>query len=101
MEQTTVSLIEEWAANKGILAKATPKDQFVKMAEELGEIAGCLAKGSPVEDLELEIGDLGVTAIILATLKGTDFDTCLERAYAKISKRNGKMVDGVFIKEGD
>lgn len=97
---TTSEQIADWAAHKGILARATPRDQFVKMVEEIGEIAECLAK-QKMGDIKLEIGDLGVTAIILAELCGYGFEECLSAAYSKISKREGKMVDGVFIKEGD
>lgn len=91
-------LVADWAAHKGILGTATPKDQFVKMVEEVGEVAECLAKGNR-EAIKLEIGDVMVTAILMAELHGYSGEECLAAAYNKIVKRQGKMVEGVFVKD--
>lgn len=93
--------ILEWAEERQILQTAQPKDQFLKVTEELGEIAECLAKGRPIEELELEIGDLQVTIIILANLCGTTAGKSLEAAYRKIKDRTGSIKSGVFVKDGD
>ena len=45
------------------------------------------------------IGDMTVVLIILADLCGLSHSDCLESAYNVISKRTGKMVDGVFVKD--
>ena len=71
------------------------------MVEELGEVAACVSKGKSLDETELELGDLQVTVIILSSLLGTTAEKSLERAYNKISGRKGKMVNGVFVKEGD
>jgi len=57
-----------WADQKGILDKATPKDQFTKTIEEVGEIAAgiCRNDRSKIQD---SIGDVAVTLIILAKAK--------------------------------
>ncbi len=91
----------EWADDLGIFDTATAKDQFLKVTEELGEIAECIAKGKPLEELELEIGDLQVTIILLAHISGTTAGKCLDMAYKKIRNRTGRVVSGVFIKDGD
>ncbi|MCK5127677.1 MAG: hypothetical protein KAR42_15575 [candidate division Zixibacteria bacterium] len=91
----------EWADDLGIFDTATPKDQFLKVTEELGEVAECIAKGKPLEDLELELGDLQVTIILLAHLCGTTASKSLDMAYNKIRNRTGRVVNGVFIKDGD
>lgn len=98
IEQTESKIIN-WASDRGIFAKASSKDQFVKMVEEVGEIAECLSKNRPVEELELEIGDLLVTAAILAAKNGTTLSVCINKAYEKISGRTGKTVYGVFIRD--
>lgn len=98
---STESKVIDWALERGIFDKASPRDQFVKLVEEVGEIAECLAKDKPLKDIELEIGDLGVTMILLAHMKGTSLEESLDAAYKKISSRTGKMVDGVFVKDGD
>ena len=87
-----------WAKKKGILDKATPKDQFTKTIEEVGEIAAgiCRNDRSKIQD---SIGDVAVTLIILAELYSMDFTECLDVAYNEISGRKGEMKDGVFVKE--
>ena len=96
----TETRVTDWAIDRGILKTATPKDQFTKMVEEVGEIAECISKGKD-EEIALEIGDLIVTAILLANLYNYTMEECLDMAYAKIAGRTGKVVDGVFIKAED
>lgn len=89
----------QWAKERGILDSAQPKDQLLKVVEELGEVAECIAKGKSIQETELELGDLQVTVILLSALVGTTAENSLRRAYAKISNRKGKMVNGVFIRD--
>lgn len=95
------SNITEWANERGIFESATPKDQFTKLVEEVGEVAECISKSRPVDEFELELGDLYVTMVLLAHMKGTTVESAANSAYAKIMNRSGKMVDGIFIKDGD
>lgn len=88
----------QWAKEKGILDKATPKDQMLKTIEEVGELAKAIGKNDK-EEIKDGIGDIAVTIIIQAELNGLDFDECLESVYEIISKRKGKMVNGIFVKE--
>lgn len=91
--------VREWAVNKG-LDKAKPRDQFLKVSEEVGEVSAALARK---DDYELKdgIGEVAVTLIILALQKGWTLEECLQQAYNEIADRKGKMIDGVFIKESD
>lgn len=88
----------QWAKEKGILDKATPKDQMLKTVEEVGELAKAIGRNDK-EEIKDGIGDIAVTIIIQAELNGLDFDECLESVYEIISKRKGKMVNGIFVKE--
>lgn len=94
-----VSLVEEWSKNKG-LDKAESSKQFLKVTEEVGEVAGALARGDK-EELTDGIGDVFVTLIILAQQNGLTAEECLTQAYNVIAKRKGKMINGVFVKEED
>ena len=98
---TIFKQIEQWASDRNLIEGATRQAQFMKLAEELGEVAECLAKGLPVAELEKEIGDMIVVLTILAAQSGTDVESCAVAAYDKIKHRTGRMVDGVFIKDGD
>jgi len=90
----------EWAGNKGILEKATPSSQFEKTMEEVGELARYLIEDNQAE-VEDAIGDIIVTLIILAELRGTSVQDCLQGAYDVIAKRKGSMINGVFVKQGE
>lgn len=99
----SVTKVEEWASSRGLDKKSVEmaKAQFLKMVEELGEVADCVSKQKSKEELSKEIGDLLVTIIIFAMQYNLRIDACLESAYEKIAMRTGKTVGGVFIKDGD
>ena len=98
---TIFKQIEQWASDRNLIEGATRQAQFMKLSEELGEVAECLAKGLPLDELKKEIGDMIVVLTILAAQSGTDVESCAVSAYDKIKHRTGRMVDGVFIKDGD
>ncbi|ELB27751.1 DUF1642 domain-containing protein [Enterococcus faecium] len=94
-----ITKVEQWAKDKG-LDHADPKAQFLKVAEEFGEIASAMARSND-ELFKDSVGDVIVTLIILSMQKGTNVQECLEMAYNEIKRRTGKMVDGVFVKSSD
>jgi len=91
--------IEKWSEERG-LDVADPKAQMLKVTEEVGEIAGALARND-IDAAEVEIGDGVVTLTILAMQLGLDINNCTKKAYEKIMYRNGKMINGVYVKEED
>lgn len=96
--QQLAFLIRQWAHEKGIFKEGTPVTQFSKTQEEVDE----LLEGIQHEDRELikdAIGDVMVTLIIQAEMWDLSPLECLEHAYNVISKRKGKMLRGVFVKE--
>ena len=94
------SMVIEWAKQRGILDSATPKDQMMKLVEELGELAGAIAKKNEPVIVD-SLGDLQVVLIILHRLLGYDMGVTLDTAIQEIINRKGKMIDGVFVKESD
>lgn len=96
----TTDLIVNWAQDRNLIQGSTPEKQFIKLVEEMGELAEGLAKKRPGQTID-SIGDMGVILNILAAQLGTSFEDCLKVAYDEIKHRKGRMVDGVFIKEGD
>ena len=89
--------IEKWAVVRG-LDKANPRDQFLKVAEEFGEIAAAMARGNK-EELIDAIGDTYVTLTILAMQSGTSIEDCIKGAYDVIKNRSGRTINGIFIKD--
>ena len=94
-----IKQVEQWSIDKG-LDKANPRDQFLKVTEEVGEVAAALARGDKLALID-GIGDVVVTLILLAQQNGLELQDCLQYAYDEIKGRKGKMVDGVFVKEAD
>ncbi len=89
----------EWAIERN-LDTADPHKQMLKVTEEAGEAAGALAK-SKHKDLEMEIGDLLVTLIILTRQLDMDITSCLEAAHNKNANRKGETINGIYIKKED
>lgn len=86
-----------WANDRSILKEENASKQMLKVMEEVGETAGALAKNK-TDELKDGIGDSFVTLIILAAQKGFTPTECLEAAWNEIKDRQGKTVNGVFIK---
>ena len=53
------------------------------------------------KDIKDDIGDMLVVMLNIVERHGLSLSECLETAYDDIKDRKGKMVDGVFVKEGD
>jgi NTP pyrophosphatase (non-canonical NTP hydrolase) len=90
--------ILEWAEPKGLLNPEFAFKQFMKLSEEVGELANAILKNDKAEQIDA-LGDINVVLIILAEQLGFDLDTCLQCAYDEIKNRKGKTINGSFIKE--
>ena len=97
----------EWGQNKGIISNEESQvyAQASKMEEEfeefLSSIDGYFLLGEDREQMVNELGDVYVTAIITGTCLGITPEEALGKAYEKISKRTGKVVKGVFVKDSE
>jgi NTP pyrophosphatase (non-canonical NTP hydrolase) len=90
--------IRDWAEDKGIYSKGDSKTQYVKLMEEMGELAESILKQNEEEFVDA-IGDCVVVLTNLAKLKGYNIENCINSAYAVIAKRKGKMENGTFKKD--
>ncbi len=90
--------ILEWAKPKGLMNPDFAPKQFMKLSEEVGELANAILKDNKAEQID-SLGDINVVLIILAEQLGFDLDTCLESAYNEIKNRKGKTINGTFIKD--
>ena len=94
----TKEKILNWADAKNITHPDNLKTQMLKTVEEVGELAQGILKDK--NDLIIDaIGDVMVTLIILADIKGLDIDRCLDHAWNEIKDRTGKTINGTFIKD--
>lgn len=98
-----INKINHWADERN-LKQADPKIQWMRVTEEVGEIRDVLLKPTkftePQAALKDAIGDTLVT-IIVAHQLDLDVTECLDIAYEEIKNRNGKMINGTFVKEED
>lgn len=95
---TFTDRIERWATDRNLIDGALPRDQFIKLIEEVGELSRGIQKGD-LAQIEDAIGDCAVVLTILAAQYELGFDACCESAWNQIKDRKGKMVNGVFVKE--
>lgn len=91
--------IEDWADARGLLNN-DPLKQMVKLMEEVGELAEGIIKDKP-EVVKDSIGDAYVVLTILAKQCGLTINDCVEFSYNEIKHRQGKTINGVFVKEED
>jgi NTP pyrophosphatase (non-canonical NTP hydrolase) len=89
--------IREWAKERGIFDKGDVKTQYVKLMEEAGEVAKALLTNDKAE-IKDGIGDMVVVLTNLAHLSGFTIEECIDEAYDVISKRQGNMINGTFVK---
>lgn len=103
--------ILEWADSHDLLHEENSGKQFLKFVEEVFEFKTEMDSFTAEfiyrdlvdirEDMQLEMGDVFVTLIILCKQLGIEPQRCLELAYEKIKYRHGKTIDGTFVKEED
>lgn len=91
--------IRNWARDKGIYELGDPKTQTLKLVEEVGELSDAILKNKK-DDIEDAIGDCVVVLVSVAKLSGTDIETCINKAFKVIAERQGRMVNGTFVKNG-
>lgn len=115
-------MILDWSDTKDLLHSENADTQFMKFVEEAFEFktemdiwklykkfkhSENIERDFSIEEVErwknlkLEMGDIFVTLIILCKQLGIDPVECLSMAYEKISKRKGKTINGIFVKEED
>jgi NTP pyrophosphatase (non-canonical NTP hydrolase) len=94
----SAQLVFEWAQQKNLIVKGNEFNQIKKVREEVLEIVDAI-QSQNIDKIRDEIGDGFVTLIILARQVGLSPEECLNEAYNKISKRTGKTINGLFVKD--
>jgi NTP pyrophosphatase (non-canonical NTP hydrolase) len=91
--------IRDWAQERNLIRGSTQQAQFVKLIEEVGELAEAIAKDKA--GFMDAIGDCFVVLTILAAQRGIDIEDCIAGAWLEIKDRKGRMVDGIFVRDAD
>ena len=90
--------VVRWHYDRNLIDGSTDKDQTLKLQQELGELSDSVCKGKDIRD---DIGDMLVVMLNITERNGISLGECLEKAWDDIKDRKGRMVDGIFVKEGD
>ena len=90
--------IRDWAANKGIYTFGDPKTQLIKLLEEVGELSSATLN-QDINEIADAIGDCVIVLTSIAELNKLKIEWCINGAYDVIAKRNGKMINGTFVKD--
>jgi NTP pyrophosphatase (non-canonical NTP hydrolase) len=92
--------VKQWARDRKIIPNSTPAAQLLKSVSEMGELADATAKNDIAGVID-GIGDVLVTLIIYAELRGLNLAHCLDCAYQTIKDRRGTLTpEGIFVKDG-
>ncbi len=100
MTDITTESIKMWAKERG-LHTADPAKQILKLGEEYGELCEFVTKNRNLAVAKDAIGDIQVVLIILCLQLDIDYKECLKIAYDEIKDRQGKLVNGAFVKDED
>lgn len=101
IENNLTELIVQWAHARNLIEGSDPKSQFLKLMEEVGELAGDIARKRDKSFIADDIGDAFVVLTIIAAQYDLRMEDCIRAAWLDIKDRKGRMVDGVFVKESD
>ena len=93
-----VKKVAQWHHDRNLIEGATDKDQVLKLLQEMGELSDNVCKGNDIRD---DLGDMLVVMINIMKRNNISMEECLQVAYDDIKDRKGKMIDGIFVKEGD
>ena len=90
----------KWGVDKNIIGengKGTTYAQSKKLLEEAQETYDAVSLRN-LDEIKDGIGDVIISATLLAEMYGLTMDECHEAALEVIEKRTGKMVDGTFVR---
>jgi NTP pyrophosphatase (non-canonical NTP hydrolase) len=89
----------KWSEDRLIFKNGRRETQYLKLAEEMGELASNIAKQRDVRD---DIGDILVVLNNVALMSNTTLEECLGIAYYQIKDRKGYLNgNGVFVRDAE
>ena len=89
--------VADWHAARNLIDGSDDKTQMTKLFEEVNELYVDVLDR---KDLRDELGDCLVVLINVATRNNFSLYEALEYSFSKIKDRKGRMVNGLFVKEG-
>jgi len=96
--QSRFNDIRQWAMDRNLITGTSAEKQFLKLAEEFGELGNAIGKDN-LPEIKDAIGDMIVVLTILSSQYGVNVEYCIDSAWEEIKDRKGKMINGIFVKE--
>jgi NTP pyrophosphatase (non-canonical NTP hydrolase) len=95
------SFYDQFFTNKG--AKTTREKTFMKIIEEVGELAETTNKNWSVEDQEKEFGDVIVTVLMHGIVSGYNLQRVADYIVPKLEHRKSvcSVVNNMIVKNKD
>lgn len=94
-----IAAFEQWGIDRKIVVNSSPKAQFLKTVEEIGELSSALAKNDTAGMIDA-VGDVIVTLALVSACAGVPVTECMRAAWEQIKDRKGHLTpEGVFVKE--
>lgn len=93
-----IAKIVEWGREKGLHDTDDCGRQIEKLESEFDELLDGYKDDNP-DDIEDACGDMTVVLIQIMAIQKLDFKEVLSKVYDTISKRKGKTVNGIFVKD--
>ena len=85
-----------WAKEKRIMRDSYSFKQIVKTQEKLNVLMNAVLDKDKAQ-VKKSLGDVMVTLLIQAEMQGVTLEDCMTDVYKDISKRKGKMINGLFV----
>ena len=96
--QFLIQQVIRWHHDRNLIKGSSDKDQVLKLLEEMAELSASVCNNRDIRD---DIGDMLVVMINICERNNLSLLGCLKVAYNDIKDRKGRMVDGIFVKEGN
>ena len=93
-----IDQVQQWGYDKEIIQRGTTIAQGIKTMEEAMELLSAI-NFNDLGEIKDGIGDTLVTLILQSEMQGMDLRDCLRTAYLQIASREGRIINGQFIKE--
>ena len=87
-----------WAKEKRIMRDSYSFKQIVKTQEKLNVLMNAVLDKDKAQ-VKKSLGDVMVTLLIQAEMQGVTLEDCMTDVYKDISKRKGKMINGLFVND--
>lgn len=101
--------VRRWYKERGLDELSNPLSQCMKVVEEVGELVSELNKVSQDlythkdlsqnENIQDAVGDVMISLMNFCNISNVHLTTCVYKSYNQIKNRQGKCINGRFIKD--